>query len=55
MHFESRDLEKETKILKAKKIFSEGLLQNHGYQVKFMLQAFGSMWFNELVIKRRKE
>lgn len=40
---------------KAKKIFSEGYFQDHGYQVKFMLQAFGSMWFNELVIKRRKE
>ena len=40
---------------KAKKIFSEGHLQDHGYQVKFMLQAFGSMRFNELVIKRRKE
>ena len=40
---------------KAKKIFSEGYLQDQGYQVKFMLQAFGSMWFNELVMKRRKE
>ena len=35
---------------KAKKIFSEGYLQDQGYQVKFMLQAFGSMWFNELVM-----
>lgn len=40
---------------KAEKLFNEGLQGKIGYEVKFKLQAFGSMRFNELVMKRREE
>lgn len=40
---------------KAHKIFSEGISWTAGYEVKFKLQAFWSMRFNELVMKRWNE
>ena len=40
---------------KTTKLFSGEEAIKGGYEVKFKLQAFGSMWFNAYVMKRREE
>ena len=37
---------------KVEPIFIEGIRGNLGYEVRFKLQAFGSLWFNELLLQR---